>query len=183
MTAPPKVTAVDTQKSQDEFVSLLASITTQLMSYIRILTFNNREDTEEVFQRTCLILWQKFDQYDQNGNFGGWACRMAYYEVLKHRDARRKIKLLSDSAIESLADAAMPIAEQWSHRRHALSDCVETLETEQAEIIKQRYFEGKKVKEIAQGHARSTHSIYRELSRVHGMLMRCVELRLQEGLS
>ncbi|MCM2371784.1 sigma-70 family RNA polymerase sigma factor [Aporhodopirellula aestuarii] len=174
---------VSEEKSQEEFVGLLASITTQLMSYIRILAFNNRDDTEEVFQRTCLVLWQKFDQYDREGNFAAWACRMAYFEVLKHREARRKIKLLSDSAVESLADAAFPISEQWSGRRQALSECVEALEEDQAELIKLRYFEGTDVKEIAQSNDRSIHSVYRELSRVHGVLMRCVEMRLLESTS
>ncbi len=183
MNPSDKVKPVNEDKSQDEFVGLLASITTQLMSYIRILAFNNREDTEEVFQRTCLILWQKFGQYDREGNFGAWACRMAYFEVLKHRDARRKIKLLSDSAIESLADAAVPISEQWNSRRQALSECVEELDAEQADLINLRYFEGVDVKEIAKKNNRSIHSIYRELSRVHGTLMRCVELRLLESMS
>ncbi|SMP64326.1 RNA polymerase sigma-70 factor, ECF subfamily [Neorhodopirellula lusitana] len=172
---------VSEEKSQDEFVRLLASVTTQLMSYIRILAFNNREDTDEVFQRTCLVLWQKFDQYDADGNFAAWACRTAYFEVLKLRDARRKVQLLGDSAMEALAIAAIPLSEQWSQRRHALVECVEKLDDDHADLIKRRYFDGADVQTIADATSRSIHSIYRELTRIYGILMRCVETQSWEN--
>ena len=166
---------INEEKSQDEFVQLLAMHSTKLMSFIRIITMNRHDDAEEVFQLTCMVLWQKFSQYDRSGNFAAWACRIAHFEMLKLRESKRRIKLLSDETIESLALAAMPICSEISERRTALSMCLKKLPTADHDLIRQRYFDGLSVLEIADRVGRSTHAIYRELSRVHGILSRCVD--------
>lgn len=152
------------------------------MSFIRIITMNRQDDAEEVFQLTCMVLWQKFSQYDRSGNFVAWACRIAHFEMLKLRDSKRRIRLLTDDAMESLALAAMPIGAQLGERRIALSSCLKQLPDADHELIRQRYFDGLSVSEIAECIGRSTHAIYRELSRVHGVLSRCVERSTCEGM-
>lgn len=152
------------------------------MSFIRIITMNRQDEAEEIFQLTSMVLWQKFSQYDRAGNFSAWACRIAHFENLKYRDSKRRIKQLSDEAIESLAFAAIPISSQVNDRRLALSKCLESLPDTDHELIRQRYFDHMTVAEISDRVDRSTHAIYRELSRVHGLLMRCVERSLNEGL-
>ena len=37
----------------------------------------HRPDAEDVFQRTSLILWQKFDQWTPGSDFLAWACGLA----------------------------------------------------------------------------------------------------------
>ena len=143
---------------------------------------NRQDDAEEVFQLTCMVLWQKFSQYDRSGNFAAWACRIAHFEMLKLRESKRRIKLLNDEAIEALAVAALPITAEISDRRNALSTCLKKLPTADHDLIRQRYFDGLSVYEIASRLGRSTHAIYRELSRVHGILSRCVERSISEAL-
>ncbi len=150
------------------------------MSFIRIIAMNRHDEAEEIFQLTCLVLWQKFSQYDQAGNFAAWACRIAHYEMLKLHESKRRIKLLSDEAIESLATAALPIAAEVNERRDALSSCLGKLPAADHDLIRQRYFDGLSVGEVAKRVDRSTHAIYRELSRIHGLLSRCVQRALQE---
>ena len=41
----------------------------------------NEQDAQDVFQRTSLVLWQKFDQFDSDRDFLPWACGVAHYEV------------------------------------------------------------------------------------------------------
>lgn len=161
--------------SHDDFVQLLSMHSSKVMSFIRILTLNNHDDTEEIFQLTCMVLWQKFSQYDRSGNFAAWACRIAHFETLKHRDSRRRIKLLSNETLEVLAEAALPISAGLGERRTALADCLKKLPASDHDMIRQRYFDGSSVKEISKLAGRSTHAIYRELSRIHGVLLRCVE--------
>ncbi|GAA5510984.1 sigma-70 family RNA polymerase sigma factor [Novipirellula caenicola] len=176
-------TVIQEERSQDEFVRLLAMHSSKVMSFIRILTMNHQDDAEEIFQLTCVVLWQKFSQYDPTGNFAAWACRIAHYETLKHRESKRRIKLLSDDALEALAEAAMPISAELSERRTALSECLKKLPASDHDLIRQKYFEGLSVGEISNRLGRSTHAIYRELSKVHGMLLRCVQRSATEALS
>ncbi|TWU32218.1 hypothetical protein Poly41_57030 [Novipirellula artificiosorum] len=95
----------------------------------------------------------------------------------------RRIKLLSDEALESLAEAAVPISAELSERRTALSDCLKKLPSSDHDLIRQKYFEGLSVGEMSIRLGRSTHAIYRELSKVHGLLLRCVKRASTEVLS
>ena len=173
---------VDEELSQDDFVQLLALHSSKVMSFIRILTMNRQDDAEEIFQLTCMVLWQKFSQYDSSGNFAAWACRIAHFETLKYRESKRRVKLLSDEVLEVLAEAAMPISAEISERRTALSTCLKKLPAADHDLIRQRYFEESSVCEIADHVDRSTHAIYRELSRIHGILSRCIGRTLSEGI-
>ncbi|TWU51722.1 RNA polymerase sigma factor [Rubripirellula reticaptiva] len=142
---------------------------------------NQVDDADEVFQRTCMVLWQKFNQFDRGGNFAAWACRIAHFELLKYRESKNKIRILSDETIEQLAVAAVPISAEVNERRTALANCMKKLPAADHDLIHQRYFESLSVSEIARRVDRSTHAIYRELSRVHGLLSRCVDRSVSEG--
>ncbi|MGB7324887.1 MAG: sigma-70 family RNA polymerase sigma factor [Rubripirellula sp.] len=161
---------------------MLAAHSSQIMSFVRVISMNRHDDAEEVFQRTCMVLWQKFAQFDSGGNFAAWACRIAHFELLKLRESKNKIRILGDDAIEQLAVAAMPISAEVNDRRTALASCMKKLPAEDHELIRQRYFESLSVSEIANRVDRSTHAIYRELSRVHGLLSRCVDRSVSEGI-
>ncbi|MEM1226485.1 MAG: sigma-70 family RNA polymerase sigma factor [Planctomycetota bacterium] len=166
--------------NQDEFVRLLAVHTSQLLSFIRILVFGDPDEAEEVYQRACLVLWKKFADYDPEGNFGSWACRIAHFEVLKSRAAKRKVVLLSEVGLESLAEAAFPIAAAVQERRSSLSHCLEQLDQEDLALVRRRYFDCASVNDIAKEANRSSYAIYRALSRVHGLLSRCVRRSMEE---
>ncbi len=181
LTIAHEVGVMNEEPSQDEFVRLLAMHSSKLMSFIRIITMNNQDDAEEVYQLTCMVLWKKFSQFD-GGNFGAWACRIAHFEMLKHRESKRRFKLLSNEAIALMAEEAIPISSELSERRRALTTCLEKLPTTDHDLIRERYFNGLSVSDIANRLDRSTHSIYRSLGRVHGILTRCVERSMSEAL-
>lgn len=149
------------------------------MSFIRIITMNRMDDSEEIFQRTCMILWQKFSQFDGK-NFFAWACQIARYEMLKHREAENRIKIFNEETLEQLASAAMPLVSAVGDRRGSLSKCMKKLPDADNELICRRYYDGLSVSEIAERLGRSTHAIYRELSRIHGLLSRCIERSFSE---
>jgi RNA polymerase sigma-70 factor (ECF subfamily) len=176
------ITITAEASAEDEFVRLLAAHSSRIMSFIRILAMNRQDEAEEIFQLTSMVLWQKFSQYDSERSFAAWACRIAHFEMLKYRESKRRFKLLSDEAIEALAVAALPISSQINERRLALSKCLESLPDSDHELIRQRYFDHLSVNEISKRLGRSTHAIYRELSRIHGILLRCVERSISEGL-
>lgn len=167
--------------SEEDFVKLLALHSSRIMSFIRILTVNRQDDAEEIFQATCLVMWQKFSTYE-DGNFAAWACSIARYETLKFRETKRRVKILSDETIELLATAAMPISAELGDRRSALSNCIKQLPSADRDLIRQRYFDGLSVVDISQHLGDSTHKVYRALSKVHGILSRCVRLSIHEAL-
>ena len=84
-------------KPHDEFVEELLKNQRPLYAYIAIL-LPNGDDADEVYQQTCLILWQKWEQFDHEKEFLSLACGVAYNELrnyLRKKD-RRPLTLSQD---------------------------------------------------------------------------------------
>jgi RNA polymerase sigma-70 factor, ECF subfamily len=165
------------EKKQDEFVQLLSRHSQRIYEFILTLV-TRQSDAEEIFQNTSLVLWKKFDSYDQNGNFRGWACRIAYLEVLALRRTSRRLQTFSEEALELLANNALAHSDDLGRRRAALEDCLEKLMPHDREMVEQRYYQRRAPKEIAVIKSCSVYSVYRALARVHTALLNCVRSRL-----
>ncbi|MEX0867762.1 MAG: sigma factor, partial [Pirellulales bacterium] len=88
--------------SQLEFEELFRGHARAIFGHVRALVPNS-QDAEEVFQETSVTLWTKFDQYQRGTDFRAWACRIAYYKVLKLRDRQhRSPKLFSPEFLEAV---------------------------------------------------------------------------------
>ena len=71
-------------KRYDEFAGLVRLHTGQVLAYINalVLDWNNADN---LFQETCLVLWQKFDEFRPGTNFLAWALHIANFKVMKFR--------------------------------------------------------------------------------------------------
>jgi RNA polymerase sigma-70 factor (ECF subfamily) len=170
------------ENPQDEFLRLFSGYSRRIYEFILTLVMRHA-DAEEIFQDTCLVLWKKFDTYDPQGSFYGWACRIAYLEILQLRRKNQRLQILSEDALAILADKALAHSDNLDARQHALEDCLQRLKTPDRRMIELRYHQRRTPKEIAQADARSVYSVYRALARIHTTLMNCVQLRLaREGM-
>lgn len=167
------------QEQHDEFLRLFSRYSHRIYNFVFTLVMSHA-DADEVFQETCVVLWKKFDSYDPEGNFLGWACRIAFLEVSQLRRRGRKLELLSEGALEALADEAIAQTDRLDARHDALDHCVEKLGAEDHALIIQRYRQQRTPKEIAALTSRSVYSVYRALTRVHAQLLDCVSTRLAE---
>jgi RNA polymerase sigma-70 factor (ECF subfamily) len=165
------------ESRHDEFVRLLSIHSQRIYQFILMLEIRGA-DADEVFQDTCLVLWNKFDSYESTGNFYAWACKIAYLKILARRRASRKLQLFSADVLGVLADKALTYADDLERRREALHDCLERLNDSDRQLIEQRYYFRLTPKEIAAAKSRSVYSIYRSLCRIHGRLLECVQGRL-----
>jgi RNA polymerase sigma-70 factor, ECF subfamily len=162
---------------QDEFVRLFSVHSQRIYEFILMLVIR-RADADEIFQETCLVLWNKFDSYDPTGSFYAWACKIAYLKILALRRASRRLHLFSEEVLGVLADKALACADELGMRREALDECLERLSAADRELIEQRYYGRCTPKEIAAATSRSVYSVYRALCRIHNSLFECVENRL-----
>ena len=170
------------EDSQDEFLRLFSRYSRRIYGFILTLVLRHA-DAEEIFQDTCLVLWKKFGTYDPQGSFYGWACRIAYLEILQRRRKYQRLQILSEEALAILADKALAHADDLDDRQVALEECLQKLARQDRTLIEQRYHQRLTPKEIAQAGARSVYSVYRALARIHTTLMNCVQLQLaREGV-
>lgn len=161
----------------DLFVRLLSGHSSRIFGFILSLVFN-RNDADDIFQETSVVLWRRFDEFEEDTNFQAWACRIAYLHVMNFRRKHKKSRLLSDRALEMIAEDALANADYAEQQEEALAQCLGKLDRKDRELIEQRYYRRLASKEIAETQSKSIHSIYRSLVRIHAILLRCVKLTL-----
>src|SRR5688500_9078964 len=89
----------------------------RLLLYISAL-LPSPGDAEEVLHETNIVIWKKFEQFHEGGDFLTWAYRIAFYQVCEYR--RRKSRSpagFSPEVLEQLAETARNEDEVLERRR------------------------------------------------------------------
>lgn len=158
-----------------QFVALFAAHDRGIYKYVLTL-LADPTDTQEVFQETSVTLWQKFDDYQPGSNFFAWACRVAYFEVLKFRQTHRRDRLrFNDDLLDTLAEERSAGEGLLHTRQAALPDCMKKLPPIDRELIDIRYGGEETVLQIAQRTGRQPNTLYKALERIRRTLMKCIE--------
>src|SRR6185295_6388849 len=128
---------------------------------------------EDVFQRTSLILWQKFDQWDPAYDFLAWACGVAFYEV------RNFIRVASrDPLRETLSKERTATLKQRDDRVAALQDCLKKLDQGERELLQRAYVDEESIRELAARDGRAAQTLYNRLNLLRKRLLECSDLRV-----
>jgi RNA polymerase sigma-70 factor (ECF subfamily) len=163
------------------FTSLLVTHQPAILGFIRTLLPQTSE-AEDLLQKTCLIAWQKFDQFDETTKFSTWACQIAYYEVKNYlRTKARDRHVFSDEVLDYLAQETPEEQDRLAAERAALHMCVQTLAADERELLSQAYTPDTTVQQIAVKLGRSANSLYKQLNRIRRRLHGCITARLKEG--
>ncbi len=163
-----------------EFVGQFAAHDRGVYKYILTLLADTNA-AQEVFQETSVTLWQKFGEFEAGSNFFAWACRVAYFEVLKYRQTRRRDRLrFGEGLLETLSNETLSNESSVGDRllrarRMALPDCVAKLPPADRELMEQRYAGDETIQEIAQRTGRPANTLYKALERIRHTLMTCIE--------
>ena len=162
----------------ERFAQLLAKCQRRVFLYALGLV-HNAADAEEVLQQTNLVLWRKFDQYQPGTDFARWACRIAYYEVLKFRERRsREARLFSNEFVETLAVESHSSMDLWDARRDALVRCLRKLTEKDRQLVLWRYQEDATTRSVAEALGRSIQGTRKSLHRIRIALLACIERTL-----
>jgi RNA polymerase sigma-70 factor (ECF subfamily) len=165
----------------ERFVRLFAAAQSEVLRYILALV-PDMDDAQEVLQETAVDLWKKFDRYDPGHPFVPWACRFAYFQVLKFREQQsRRRRFLSLEAIELLAIERPEESALLEDRRRALAVCLKLLSESERLMVEQRYSRRMPVAQLVEVTGRNLSSLYKALERVRRRLFECVNRRLESG--
>ena len=74
-----------------EFVQLLLASQRRLYAFIRAQV-RSRNDADDLLQQTSAVLWEKFADFQPDGDFARWACGVARLEVLTHLRNQRRLR-------------------------------------------------------------------------------------------
>ncbi len=149
----------------------------ELRGYIFSL-LPNRTAADDVFQETSIALLKKFGEYDSQLPFFNWACRFAYYEVLKHRKKQRILhKYFSDTTLEYLSQERIEEQDHLKERREALKYCMERLSKKDRDLLGMRYATRITIAQLANDLGTPAKRLYDALERIRRNLMKCATKR------
>lgn len=165
----------------ERFTSLVVIHQPTILGFIRTLLPQTSE-AEDLLQKTCLVAWQKFDQFDETTKFSTWACQIAYFEVKNYlRTKARDRHVFSDDVLEKIAVESTRDTDRMAEERAALHQCVQALVSEERDLLAQAYADGNTVQQIAATLDRSANSLYKQLNRIRRRLYNCIIARIRQG--
>ena len=140
------------------------------------------EDVDEVLQQTSLVLWKKFEDYEEGTNFTSWACVVARFEALRYkRDKARDKHVFSDELIEILAEETELHRDKLESETKALQSCLQKLPEKQRKLTLTAYSGDKNIKEVAELFGRTATAMYKALNRIRTNLLKCIKTEIAES--
>ncbi len=134
---------------------------------------------DDLLQEVSSVLWEKFEQYDDERPFRNWALGIARLETLKWRQRlARSRETLSPDLLQTLADTAAECAGELDDRAVHLRQCVAGLKQKTRRVLRLRYWEARSIRQVAQELDKSVASIEMLLVRARRQLRQCVERKL-----
>ena len=164
-----------------EFVRLLAEHERQLSGYVHIMV-PMWQDAEDILQNTKLRLWEQFDTFRRDADFGAWAIAISNSMIQTHRtNCRRQRVCFSDKLLEKMSQYIPTVSSSvQDDRANALADCVKALNETGRRLLYLFCSGRRKIKDIAREMGQSPSAAYTNLFRIRKSLFECVQRRMQE---
>jgi RNA polymerase sigma-70 factor (ECF subfamily) len=130
-------------------------------------------------QEVAVVLWEKFDEFREGGDFKAWACGIARYKALAWmRDKGRDRLVLDSDVVEAIAEASLAAEPQLQQQREALESCLKKVSSTDRALIARAYEPDVRIQDVAATSGRSVGGFYQWLYRVRQMLLECVKREL-----
>lgn len=160
------------------FVREFACHEEAIRAYVRRLV-PSRSDCDDILQEVAMILWEKFDEFHEGGNFRSWAFGFARYKVLSWlRDNGRRRLVLDSDVVSMIADESIEEDSYLEQQRLAFRSCFGKLPDDQRTLIANAYRKDMTIQDIAATSGRTTAGFYQWLYRMRQMLLECVQRTL-----
>jgi len=143
-----------------------------------------RGDADDVMQEVAIVLWEKFDEFHDGGDFKAWACGIARYKVLAWlRDKGRDRLVLSTEVVELIASDSLRDESHLHKQRMALESCLEKVAPEERRLLVRAYHADAKIQDVAKTSGRSIGGFYQWLHRMRQMLLECIYRQIAQESS
>ncbi len=160
---------------QQRFTEQFVGCDRRLFGFV-ITLLPNFDEAEEAYQETCMRIWAKWDEYDPSRDFLAWACGFAKNVVRELRQKKfRGQSLLSEQAMERIADARFRLDTTNDAMQSQLADCLRELSVEQRQLVVRHYADETTIKAIAEELRTTPAALYMKISRIRRLLFECLD--------
>lgn len=166
-----------------DFEALMSKIRPRLRAFLLSLT-GSQAAADDLTQDTSVVLWQKRDEYDPEGNFRAWAFRIGFFQVQNYRRklARQQNRELpGDELFEEIADTTIDRHgndDEDEKRQSAMITCLGKLKVEHRDLVLNRYQEERSLSQLASEEGTNCNAMAQKLFRLKRTLLSCVEKQL-----
>lgn len=166
------------KESPEYFLYLLTPVQGRIYAYI-MSQWPNKSDADDIMQETISILWQKFDTYEPGTEFLAWAFTVAKYVLSGFRRKHQKNPLqFSNEALAAMEGQSKRFINEYTDQIDILQDCVQKLPPKETQLLKLKYEGSLSSQKIATRFGISIRTFYRIITKVHAILIRCMELSM-----
>ncbi len=158
-----------------EWTRAQPSVSRFIRSFVR-----DRAQAEDLLQDVALVIVDRFETYQPERPFIGWALGIARRVVLSHlRAAYRDRRIEFSEAVERVADAFERLEPQAEAMKDSLAQCIGKVRGRGRKALRLRYTEGMELKRIANQLGMTAGNVGVLLHRIRVSLRKCVERRLR----
>lgn len=151
-----------------------------VFSYILSLV-KDFTDAEDILQKVALAVVNKFETYDPQYSFQGWAFGIARNQTRTFQRGLYKDKhVFSDEMVDLLGETYEEMETELSQYSEKLMQCVQKVEGRAKTVLSMRYQDEQKTGAIAKQLGLSPGNVSVILNRAHQFLKNCM---MKEALS
>lgn len=157
------------------FFRLYNTVQQMLYSYLLAIV-HNHSDAEDLLQETAVVLWDKFDKYQEGTSFDRWAMKIASNNALNFMRKNRNTKRFFHEAFyEMVSQQAQEDSDSIAERSEAFHFCLNKLPENCRELLSMRYQKDVSIKHISQLTGRSANGLYQSFSRIISAVRECMD--------
>ena len=159
----------------DKIVDQLDELQGDLFGYIMSLC-GNWNEAKDILQESNLVIIRKIQSFEEGTSFRAWCFTIARFQVMAHRKKKSREKLVfSESTFNDIAAAWQDLSKIEKEQKFArLEECIDKLPEKQQSIIRNKYFKGLSLKDIAALISSNENSVSQALFRARKNLIDCV---------
>ena len=174
------MTASDTNQI---FIKIFMLNRHDIMAFI-VGMVRNQTAAEDIFQEVSLILWHKFDSYDETKSFKNWARGIASNKVLQYWQKQKQKHSPLHHAAEVMPAILAAYERSESNTKDmldALQKCRKKVPEHHADLLKFRYEKKLPLARIADTFGKSLASTQKTLSRIRFTLQACINQEIKQA--
>lgn len=170
-------------EAHEQFLRLFTASEGRIRAFVRRLV-PSRADADDVMQEVAIVLFRKFSEFRQDGNFLAWSLGVARFQVLSwRRDKARDRQLLSEKMIDVLAEESTQDDAQLALQRKFLASCLERLGEKHRDLLLAAYAPDNVIQEVARLSGRTIGGFYQWLHRTKRRLLDCVRDEMRKAMA
>ena len=137
---------------------------------------------EDAYQDMLVKVLENESTFEGPQHLRDWSwkvLRNRCYEVIRRHEYRA---CLLDESVLDLVDAELESRESGNvdQRADALHACLEALSANSREIIRLRFFEGMRGRQVAERLGRKPDAVYKALQRIYVKLNECINAKMNQ---